>query len=99
MVQYLERRRVYDVRQRGANVTCAVLRQRLDRWSGDLMQTLTERDLAKFLRCSVACLRRMRREGRGPRWTRIGRLVRYPESWVQEYLNSQSRPSNSAAGN
>src|SRR5438552_12319196 len=54
------------------------------------MQTLTEKDVATLLRCSVACLRRMRREGRGPRWTRIGRLVRYPELWLQDYLNSSS---------
>lgn len=61
------------------------------------MQTFTEADLAKLLRCSVACLRRMRREGRGPRWTRIGRLVRYPEPWVLEYLESESNSSSMAA--
>ena len=60
------------------------------------MQTFTEGDLAKLLRCSVACLRRMRREGRGPRWARIGRLVRYPEVWVLEYLNSNSTPNSDA---
>ena len=54
----------------------------------DLFATLSERDLAAMLRCTPAALRRMRREGRGPRWTRVGRLIRYPRSWVQEWLEA-----------
>lgn len=51
------------------------------------MQMLTEREVAVLLRCSVAGLRRMRREQRGPRWTRVGsRLVRYPQEWLRDYL-------------
>lgn len=53
---------------------------------GTHMVTLTEREVAELLRCSGACLRRMRREGRGPRWTRVGRLVRYPELWLREFI-------------
>ncbi len=49
---------------------------------------LTERDLATEWRCTASALRRMRREGRGPRWTRVGRLIRYPRAWVQEWLEA-----------
>jgi len=38
----------------------------------------------------VALLRRMRREGRGPRFTRIGRLVRYPEDWLYKYIEANA---------
>ncbi len=44
----------------------------------------TEAELAAFLKCTRAALRRMRREHRGPRWTRVGRLVRYPGNWIRE---------------
>lgn len=46
----------------------------------------TESDLAKRLKCTNAALRRMRREKRGPRWMRVGRLVRYPAAWVREWM-------------
>jgi hypothetical protein len=52
----------------------------------ETIETLTERDLAAMLRCTASALRRMRREGRGPRWTRVGRLVRYPRPWVQDWI-------------
>lgn len=49
---------------------------------------LNEKEAARFLNCSVALLRRMRREHRGPRWVRIGgRLVRYPADWLSEYVD------------
>ena len=50
------------------------------------LNILTERDLAAMLRCTPSALRRMRREGRGPRWTRVGRLIRYPRPWVQDWI-------------
>ena len=52
------------------------------------LSVMTERDLAAVLRCTPAALRRMRREGRGPRWTRVGRLVRYPRAWVRDWIES-----------
>ena len=48
----------------------------------------TEPELASDLKCKPAGLRKMRREGRGPGWTRVGRLVRYPRAWVQEWLEA-----------
>ncbi len=49
---------------------------------------LTETELASYLKCTRAALHRMRRESRGPRWVRVGRLVRYPVAWLSEYINA-----------
>ncbi len=57
-----------------------------DRNGEQRMQMLSEQDAAKVLKCSVACLRRWRREGRGPRWTKFGRMVRYSDSWLREFI-------------
>ena len=48
----------------------------------------TTAGLARYLECKPPALVRMRRENRGPRWTRVGRLIRYPRSWVQEWLEA-----------
>ncbi len=48
---------------------------------------LTETDVSKQLRVSLACLRRWRLERRGPVFVKIGQLVRYRpedlESWLR----------------
>jgi hypothetical protein len=63
------------------------------------MKTLTEKEAAQVLSCSIACLRRMRHESRGPRWTRVGRLVRYSDQWLSEYLEANSsRPVKTLRG-
>lgn len=54
------------------------------------LSALTEYELAEAWSMSPAALRRMRREGRGPRWTRIGRLVRYPVEWLHEFLEARA---------
>jgi len=54
------------------------------------MTTYNEEGTARLLSCSRALLRKMRREGRGPRFTRVGRLVRYPEVWLVEYLENNA---------
>lgn len=36
-------------------------------------------------------------QGRGPRWIKIGRLVRYDEADLDAYLESQTRTSTSDA--
>jgi len=61
----------------------------------EILDTLTETQLSAALHCSKAALRRMRREGRGPRWTRVGRLIRYPKQWVQQFIEQNA---SSAAG-
>lgn len=57
------------------------------------MQMRDEGGAAGVLKCSKALLRRMRREGRGPRWTRVGRLVRYSDEWLREYLENNAAPA------
>jgi Helix-turn-helix domain len=61
----------------------------------EILDTLTEKQLSAALHCSKAALRRMRREGRGPRWTRVGRLIRYPKQWIQQFIEQNA---SSAAG-
>ena len=41
------------------------------------MRLLTESEVSEILRCTKAALRRWRREERGPRFIRVGRLIRY----------------------
>ena len=55
-----------------------------------MMTMCDERRASKLLGCSVALLRRMRFEGRGPKFTRIGRLVRYPEDWLHQYIEENA---------
>jgi predicted site-specific integrase-resolvase len=49
---------------------------------------VTEGEAARLLSVSRAALRRWRREGRGPEFTRLERCVRYKvrsiESWLEE---------------
>ena len=56
-----------------------------------------ERDAAKVLSCSVALLRKWRLLGKGPRYHKIGRLVRYAEADLADYLNA-NRVEPVAAG-
>ena len=51
---------------------------------------LTERDLCARLRLSPAHVQGMRRKGTGPRFVRIGKAVRYPESAVADWLSALS---------
>ncbi len=48
--------------------------------------TLTEEEVSRLFKCTKAALRRMRREGRGPRFLHVGRLVRYRISDVEEFV-------------
>jgi len=54
------------------------------------MQALTEREVAQLLRCSIAALRRWRREGRGPDFVRVERLVRYLASDIGSFLEKNA---------
>ncbi len=48
---------------------------------------LDERDVVRWIRVSVATLRYWRGEGKGPRYRKVGQLVRYAPSDVQDWLN------------
>lgn len=50
---------------------------------------LTETDLSKHLRVSVACVRRWRLEHRGPKFFKIGSLVRYKPEDVEEWIDAR----------
>jgi predicted DNA-binding transcriptional regulator AlpA len=50
---------------------------------------------AKELRVSVSWLAKSRLRGDGPRYVKIGRSVRYPKSYIREYLWARTRSSTS----
>ena len=52
-------------------------------------------DAAKMLGLSISWLAKSRLRGDGPRYTKIGRAVRYPESSLREYIKSRMRGSTS----
>jgi predicted DNA-binding transcriptional regulator AlpA len=51
--------------------------------------------VAKFLAVSPSWLAKSRLNGTGPRFTKIGRAVRYAMSAVREYILSRQRNSTS----
>jgi predicted DNA-binding transcriptional regulator AlpA len=52
-------------------------------------QFMTEREVAQLLNRSVKTLRNDRSLGRGPKFVKLGRAVRYRPSDVLEYVNSR----------
>ena len=50
------------------------------------IKLMTETELADQLHVSIKLLQKMRREGTGPKYLKIGRLVRYHEKDINEYL-------------
>ena len=53
----------------------------------DILTTPTE--LAKRLKVSPRTLQDWRSTGRGPKWIRVGKVVRYRARDIQFWLNSQ----------
>ena len=51
---------------------------------------VSESELARRVSVSIAALRKWRREGTGPRFLKLGRLVRYLLSDVDAWLDSQT---------
>ena len=49
---------------------------------------LTELEVADRLRVSLACLRRWRLERRGPRFVKVGSLVRYPAAELDRWIEA-----------
>ena len=54
-----------------------------------MLNLLTEQEVAKQLRVSLAALRRWRLEGRGPRFIKVSALVRYRSEELEQWLASQ----------
>lgn len=54
---------------------------------------IREREAAHLLDMSVAALRKWRREGRGPRYFKVGKLVRYRVSDLEAFVSKHERTS------
>jgi predicted DNA-binding transcriptional regulator AlpA len=53
-------------------------------------EVMTERQVSELFGFSVPYLRRARRERRGPRFLKLGKLVRYRRADVEAYLNAHA---------
>ena len=58
---------------------------------------LDEKELSRLLRVSIGTLRFWRAVDRGPRFRKVGQLVRYAPSDVQAWLNSRPIGGEQAA--
>jgi predicted DNA-binding transcriptional regulator AlpA len=56
----------------------------------DTTRALTEREVADVLGLSVATLRAWRHRGKGPRFLRLGRSVRYLPSDVADFVRASA---------
>ena len=54
-----------------------------------LPRYLNEHQVADIVGLSVKTLRRMRQERRGPAYSKVGRLVRYSDQIVADWMDSQ----------
>lgn len=50
---------------------------------------LTEKELSARLHVSIASVRRWRLLGRGPRFVKLGSLVRYRPEDIQDWINTR----------
>jgi excisionase family DNA binding protein len=51
----------------------------------------TQGELAEYLKVKPRTLQQWRSDGKGPRWTRVGRVIRYRDSDVKEWLDQQEQ--------
>jgi hypothetical protein len=58
----------------------------------------TPKETAVRLKVSESFLAKKRVTGGGPKFIKVGRLVRYPETAINEYLSAQLRNSTSDPG-
>ena len=66
--------------------------------SEQLLETLLdEKELSRLLRVSIGTLRLWRTIGRGPRYRKVGHLVRYMPSDVHEWLHRCSTGGEAVA--
>jgi len=56
---------------------------------GTSSMAMNESEVAQLASVSIALLRKWRRQGTGPRFLKLGRLVRYLVKDVDAWLNSQ----------
>jgi predicted DNA-binding transcriptional regulator AlpA len=63
---------------------------------------LTEKQIKDFYNLSIPWQRRTRREGRGPRFLKVGKMVRYRQADIEEFLAAHTvepRPERKSSGN
>ena len=63
----------------------------------DTTRALTEREVADMLGLSVATLRAWRHRGKGPRFLRLGRSVRYLPSDVGDFVRTSAVDTTSVS--
>lgn len=59
---------------------------------------IREREAADMLNVSVAALRKWRREGKGPRYIKVGRLVRYRVAELDSFVTQHEHTPTSVVG-
>lgn len=59
---------------------------------------LKPHEAAAYLRTSISTLAKRRLTGDSPKFTRIGRAVRYRRDWCDDWLTSKARKSTSDKG-
>ena len=65
--------------------------------TSDTTRALTEREVAELLGLSVATLRAWRHRGKGPRFLRLGRSVRYLPSDLAELVRASAVDTTSVS--
>jgi len=63
----------------------------------DSTRALTEREVAELLGLSVATLRAWRHRGKGPRFLRLGRSVRYLPSDLADFVRASAVDTTSVS--
>jgi predicted DNA-binding transcriptional regulator AlpA len=63
----------------------------------DVARALTEREVGELLGLSVATLRAWRHRGKGPRFLRLGRSVRYLPSDVADFVRASAVDTTSVS--
>ncbi len=69
----------------------------MEQATSSIPQMLSEKQAARILAVSVAALRRWRREGRGPEFTRLERCIRYDMRALERFLVENSSGNEKAA--
>lgn len=63
-----------------------------------MTKLLTEKEVALMLGCTPAKLQKQRQQGRGLRFSRLGRHIRYRLSDIEEHLEQNTYSSTSEYG-
>ena len=65
--------------------------------TSDTTRALTEREVAELLGLSVATLRAWRHRGKGPRFLRLGRSVRYLPADLADFVRASAVDTNAVS--